>query len=58
VFGDLLLDGMQLQMVSVAAALKEAGCEIEVNCNMEIMFCSFLVCFPLYFYNSVNYYFK
>jgi hypothetical protein len=43
VFGDLLLDGMQLQMVSVAAALKEAGFEIEVKCNMEMMICSLLV---------------
>ncbi|KAJ4797339.1 UDP-Glycosyltransferase superfamily protein [Rhynchospora pubera] len=30
VFGDLLLDAMQLEMVSVGAALKEAGYEIEV----------------------------
>lgn len=39
-FGDLLLDEMQLEMVSVGAALKEAGCEIEVkmkNGNLDLL---------------------
>lgn len=59
-FGDLLLDEMQLEMVSVGAALKEAGCEIEVkmkNENLDLLIprvfssSSFLL-------NSVNYYFE
>lgn len=57
-FGDLLLDEMQLEMVSVGAALKEAGCEIEVKMKNENLDLLIPRMFSFFLLNSVNYYFE
>lgn len=43
------MDDIQLEMVSVGAALKEAGCEIEVKWNMIILNLLILSVFSFFF---------